>query len=884
MQNLKTKFVAILICVFMISAIAASTSSTLFQNVKAATNTIPTYAYINVSPNPCGVGQTVTVNFWLAVPIADSELARNMTVVVVPPTGSNVTLGPFVSDLTGGTVTYYTPTQEGNYTFQFYYGGQTLIGAPNMFGGNTFANYTELPSMSAPTTLLVTNTPATGLSYTPLPTQYWETPVNAQNVQNWYQLTGSWMGYSANTFAVTGGYNATGSYNPFTSAPLTAHLIWTKPWCIGGVAGGELGNSEQGSNFWTTSQYDPKYAPIIMNGIEYSTWYTTTTSTQVGIMALNLYTGETMWVINTTYPLRCGMEINFENINQYGVVGPYIFTASNTGVFAFGTSNWYMYDGMTGQYLCEIDNAPAFAFLGQDPNGNIIGYAVNNTSGSMLVNGQKVTINNTAVYGPALEMFNLTMAMQQTGLNWAITQGTKYQWQNGLQWETQSIPPVINGIVTAGLGTGAFGYSAWSGNSLVMTTGATSVAEVTGWQVEAGFSSIDGHLLWIQNRTGGIFVPYTRLTNTPSAAAGVYVEINQATYDMSAFSLTTGTEVWHNTLNVPMADGHMPNTYDVFDFETVPDSTHGVLYVWALGGDVWAVNMTNGNIIWSWSTVQANGDAGTETPYGIFPLWVFQDEALANMNSPVLYLSEGHEYAPPLFHGALELALNGTTGQLIWSNLGFDDTATAVAYGVMTTFNAYDGQIYAYSQGPSKTTVTANNPEGTVNSPMVISGTVTDVSAGASQSAVAKNFPNGLPAVSDESMTQFMEYVYQQQPHPNNTTGVPVTLTAIDPNNNLVTLGTTTSDASGAFGLTWTPTIAGNYTISATFTGTNGYYGSYDVTHVFVGEVASSTTPTSTPVSQATTQSYILSLGIATIVVIIIIGAILALLLLRKHP
>ena len=168
-------------------------------------------------------------------------------------------------------------------------------------------------------------------------------------------------------------------YNPFTSAPLTAHLIWTKPWCIGGVAGGELGNSEQGSNFWTTSQYDPKYAPIIMNGIEYSTWYTTTTSTQVGIMALNLYTGETMWVINTTYPLRCGMEINFENINQYGVVGPYIFTASAQHLWLLENNQLDSVLCMTRQYLCEIDNAPSFAFLGQDPNGNIIGYAFNST-------------------------------------------------------------------------------------------------------------------------------------------------------------------------------------------------------------------------------------------------------------------------------------------------------------------------------------------------------------------------------------------------------------------------------------------------------------------------------------------------------------------------
>ena len=127
---------------------------TPLQNVDAqTTKTIQTYAYINVAPNPCGVGQTVTVNFWLAVPNADQELVTNMTVLVTHPDGTTETLGPFTSDLTGGTTTRYTPTSLGNYTFQFIYGGQTLVGAPNAFGGPTFAGYVNLPSKSAPVTL-----------------------------------------------------------------------------------------------------------------------------------------------------------------------------------------------------------------------------------------------------------------------------------------------------------------------------------------------------------------------------------------------------------------------------------------------------------------------------------------------------------------------------------------------------------------------------------------------------------------------------------------------------------------------------------------------------------------------------------------------------------
>ena len=107
MQNLTSKIVAIVISMLMIMAIGAYTM--LLPNAHAQSNNIQTFAYINVAPNPCGVGQSVTVDFWLAVPLADSELATNMTVLVTLPDGTTSTLGPFVSDITGGTTTHYTP-------------------------------------------------------------------------------------------------------------------------------------------------------------------------------------------------------------------------------------------------------------------------------------------------------------------------------------------------------------------------------------------------------------------------------------------------------------------------------------------------------------------------------------------------------------------------------------------------------------------------------------------------------------------------------------------------------------------------------------------------------------------------------------------------------
>ncbi len=115
---------------------------------------------------------------------------------------------------------------------------------------------------------------------TPLPTTYWQTPVNAENVQNWYAITGPWLGLAANFCSRT--YNgqctiAAGNYNPYTTAPTTGHILWTTPWCEGGVAGGDAVQRTESGDYWITSQYEPKWAPVVINGIMYSTWYTTTT-------------------------------------------------------------------------------------------------------------------------------------------------------------------------------------------------------------------------------------------------------------------------------------------------------------------------------------------------------------------------------------------------------------------------------------------------------------------------------------------------------------------------------------------------------------------------------------------------------------------------------
>jgi hypothetical protein len=130
-------------------------------------------------------------------------------------------------------------------------------------------------------------------------------------------------------------------------------------------------------------------------------------------------------------------------------------------------------------------------------------------------------------------------------------------------------------------------------------------------------------------------------------------------------------------------------------------------------------------------------------------------------------------------------------------------------------------------------------------------------------------------------MKDWMGYVYQQKPLPNNFTGVPVTIDVIDSNGNYRNIGTAITDASGTYNLVWKPDIVGNYAVVATFHGTNGYWPSYTQSSFNVMQAeATPTPPPSAPASN--TDMYILGSAIAIIIVVIIVGAAIILMQRRR--
>jgi hypothetical protein len=163
---------------------------------------------------------------------------------------------------------------------------------------------------------------------------------------------------------------------------------------------------------------------------------------------------------------------------------------------------------------------------------------------------------------------------------------------------------------------------------------------------------------------------------------------------------------------------------------------------------------------------------------------------------------------------------------------------------------------------------------------VLIEGTVTDISAGAKQNEQAARFPNGVPAVSDDSMAAWMEYVYQQQPMPTNTTGVPISIDVLDSNGNCRNIGVATSDENGFFSFAWKPDIPGKYTVFASFLGSESYYGSRAETAFTVDEAVVTPAPEyPQPIDNTMTIAGMGSAILATIVV----GFIVLYLMLRKR-
>jgi hypothetical protein len=787
--------------------------------------TIPTYAYIAISPSPVGVNQPVFIMLWLdKVPPTSSgqggDRWRNYVVEVSKPDGTKQTLGPYTSDATSSTFTKYTPNQVGTYTFLFKFPGQTVsrIGPTGIPGyDSAFINDTYTGS-NATATLIVQQEQLSPVPNYPLPSSYWTRPIEGENTA-WEAVASNWLG----------GANIVGLFQKDGIAPNTPHIMWTKPFQDGGVVGGNFAFAD-GMTFYNSLSYETKFgSAIIMYGRIYYALPRSNNPSGNGYVAADLRTGETLWWKNETMP-SFGQYYMYDSPNQHGVIpNGYLWRTANDA--SNGGTVWMAYDPLDGNWLFNLTNVPSGTTV-RGGNGELTIYQFNNNAHWLAL------WNNTAAPNELLIPGTTTEGWQWRPIGKNINASTAYSWNitnlpalpagssiravipDDMILGTANWPPIY---VSIG------GFSFPTSNGYIMQT-----AKLSAWAISLK-PATRGQLIWLKeypfpdgNLTRGLgpVDPETR----------VWTATDKETMQWLGYSLDTGDLLWGPVGNA--------KAFQFYGNPMYPGQSgyaaYGRLYTSGYGGILYSYDLKNGNLLWTYGNGgQGNStNSGLDNPWGNFPIF---PAAIAD-GKIYVYTTEHSPNAPP-YKGSRVRAIDAYTGKEVWTLLSWSSAAFSIADGYLAYLNLYDYQIYSIGKGPSATKVEAPMTSIAKGQSIVIRGTVTD------QTPSSKD----TPAISDADMGAWMEYLHMQKPIPANATGVPVKLTAIDQNSQVVDIATVTSDISGLFYYKWTPQLEGTYKIIATFEGTEAYWPSYGETAMGV-DAAPSPSPSAPPTSTPTTS------------------------------
>jgi outer membrane protein assembly factor BamB len=836
--------------------------------------TITSYAYLNVAPNPVGVGQTVDVCMWVDAPMPSAAIENDIrrhdySLTITKPDGTTETkTWNIISDTTGVQFYQYTPTQVGNYTFFFNYPQQTYT------WNNTYLNDIYLGSNRTKILTVQQDPIPMPISSYPLPSEYWTRPIEGQN-SDWYTIASNWLGAP---FIVGAGSAYIGGQQTGGSGPTSAHIMWTKPIQYGGVVGGN-NTAVPGEGFYEGLSYNTRFSnQIIMQGTLFYQEPYGNSGTGGDYVAVDLRTGQQLWRINASATgvslvPSFGYLYSFESPNQHGVLPNGLLIATTTAYSGLGTV-WRAYDPRTGVLTTmNITNVPS----GQDiagPSGEILRYQLVNVGSTASPKYNLLQWNSSKVIGIISgtgvgNWYSGTVnASLPAAYDWnvSLTDLPKGTWTIGTAG--RGIVPLANLDDKILLTQGTFGGHVGDMGATVSVDPANITA------ISLKLNTL-GNVSWTKSypQAEG---NNTRYLSAWDPANRVFIFSDKESFANYGYSLDTGEKLW--------GPSYPPETNSVdwnFMIWYTPVCYQGRLYSDGFSGLLYCWDDKTGELLWTYG----NGGAGNSTasgfvtPYGYYPEFV---ECVADGK---LYIV-GNEHSPnsPMYKDSQLRCINASNGAELWTIMGWGNVMSgavgAVADGYLTVFNPYDGQLYSYGKGPSDLTLEITNDVITSGSSIMIKGTVTDIAAGTKQNEQAARFPHGVPAVADASQGAWMQYVYMQKPRPTNVTGVPVTMNVVDSNGNYREIGTTTTN-DGFFSLNWKPDIEGQYTVYASFAGSNSYYPSHAVTSFAVDPAA----PTPTPQAQIQlppTEMYFTFSTAAIIAAIAIVGAVMILMLKKR--
>ena len=510
-----------------------------------------------------------------------------------------------------------------------------------------------------------------------------------------------------------------------------------------------------------------------------------------------------------------GQLMYWDTYDYHGVYD-YLWVQVGGGFFDPTPPSWHAFDSYTGDWVYALEDVPSGTLV-YGPKGELLIYTVNQRNNYMTL------WNSTNI--PAL------YASSQFGtMGWG-------QWQPMGKTVNAKGPTVVSPTTPFGLNGYQLNVSIpanlpGSVREIVVQDKvigvSTSLTEVTTWALNLERGK-EGELLFTKTwqapttwTTGNLTISF----GTISSADGLFTLRSKEDRLRYGFSTDTGDFLW---VTEPLTQ--LDHLMGGFPGESGAIA-YGIFYSGTVSGVLKAFDAQTGDILWTYEAYD--------------PL----NQILWSNNWPVeyLFITDGkiyithteHSPVDPKPRGAPFICLNATSGEVIWRiNGAFRGTVwggkAVIGDSIIATMDTYDQRIYAIGKGPSATTAEVTLDAVPVGKGCTIRGRVTDESPGTKSPEIALRFPNGVPAVSEESMSDWMLYVYKQFELPMQavpSVGVPVKIQIVDPNGVYAWVGTATTDATGAFGYSFVPTMKGLYSIIATFDGSNSYYSSYATTYL----------------------------------------------------
>jgi outer membrane protein assembly factor BamB len=625
---------------------------------------------------------------------------------------------------------------------------------------------------------------------------------------------------------------------------------------VGDTMGGLSGGDNWQIPYQGGDAYEGKFADsVIISGVlYYNRQFSSVANVYQTIVAVDLHTGKVLWEREYdglgSNRIQRGQILSFLSMNNRGTWAYLWISASVTGQ---GTV-MYALDAKTGNHIYTMTNVPAGTIY-YGPNGEMLKYA----------------LTGSATAGYRLTQWNSTevVVMGRTGQSEAW--GTSVYQTSGPRSFNATTRGYDMNISVSGLTTSPgsiitafpedrviFAPAASSTNGIYLT--GISLGEEPG-SVLFNRRQFPAPKDWLDmNMTMSSIGQMGWAGFSKDDYVGVFwTKENRVNY---VFSLETGRFLWESEPQI-YADA-WSDTVTSYGPEKI--FAYGKLYEASVGGIVYCYDAKNGTLLWTYEATDKYNESYHREAWWLVPIAISDGK---------IYLGHMvHSPSVPISRGAPFFALNAETGDLVWEIDGaFRQTRwggrALMGDSIIATMDYYDQQIYAIGKGPSAMTVSAPNVAVTAGTTSLISGTVMDVSPGTQSDQSQLRFSNGVPAVSDESMSEWMLYVYKQFSRPMGTIGVEVTVFA-QQGDSVIDIGKTTSDANGRFSIAWKPEagIEGEYDIYAYFSGSASYYGSFAKTEMAVSAAPEVIPPPETPAY----EWYIIGAAIAIIAVVLIVG------------